>query len=147
ASPPTGGGRLAGGASGAAIGTVGASGGVERASVRVATPRATGGGVGAAGGRGDGAQLGTVVRSRESQLRFCYLESGVRADPALAGSVTLTVAIDAAGAVGAADVTGRSWGGEGAAAAERCILEKVRGWRFPARGGGGSYEFSFSFTR
>jgi hypothetical protein len=112
----------------------------------VSTPRATGSTAGTAG-PGDGAQLGTVVRSRESQLRFCYVESGLRVDPALAGSVTLAVTIEPSGAVTAAGVAQRSWSGEGASAAETCILQKVRGWRFPARGGGGSYEFSFSFTR
>ena len=87
------------------------------------------------------------MRSRESQLRYCYVESGLRADPALAGSVTLAVALDGAGAVTSVNVAKRSWAGEGATAAEGCILQKVRGWRFPVREGGGTYEFSFSFTR
>jgi len=75
----------------------------------------------------------------------CYSDQGLRADPDLAGRVTLALTVDAAGAVSAADVTDRTWQGAGATAAEGCILERVRGWRFTS--GAGRYELSFSFTR
>jgi len=46
------------------------------------------------------------------------------------------------------DITNRTWSGAGAGETERCIAEKIRGWRFPAsEAGGGTYGFSFSFTR
>lgn len=131
---------------GAAIGTVAASGSVARASVRVSAPRPTAGAPGGAT-RADAAPLGTAVRSRESQLRFCYTESGLRVDPELAGTVTVAVTLAAGGSVTAAEITARSWSGDGARAAETCILQKVRGWSLPARGTAGTYDFSFSFTR
>ena len=38
--------------------------------------------------------------------------------------------------------------GGGAAEAESCILDKIRGWRFPSSSaGGGTYAFPFNFTR
>ena len=135
------------GASGA-IGGVGPGGGtVSRAPVRISPPRPIDapsvGGV-----QRDVSELGTFVRGRESQLRFCYNEYGLKVNPALAGSVTTSITLTPAGAVTGVDVTNRTWSGAGASEAERCIAEKVRGWRFPASdAGGGTYAFSFSFTR
>jgi hypothetical protein len=88
------------------------------------------------------------VRGRESQLRFCYNEYGLKVNPALAGSVSASVTLTSAGAVTGVDITNRTWSGDGASETERCIAEKIRGWRFPASdAGGGTYAFSFSFTR
>ena len=143
------GGRLgAGGGEGGGIGGVGPGGGtVSRAPVRISAPRPIDapsvGGV-----QRDVAELGTFVRSRESQLRFCYNEYGLKVNPALAGSVSASVTLTPAGGVTGVNLTSRTWGGAGASETERCIAEKVRGWRFPSsEAGGGTYSFSFSFTR
>jgi len=137
-----------GGGAGGGIGGVGPGGGtVSRTPVRIAPPRPIDapsvGGV-----RRDVGELGTFVRGRESQLRFCYNEYGLKVNPALAGSVSASVTLTPAGGVSGVDITNRTWSGDGASETERCIAEKIRGWRFPASdAGGGTYAFSFSFTR
>ena len=143
-----GGGAGAGGGGGGGIGGVGPGGGtVSRAPVRISAPRPID--VPTIGGRQrDVAELGTFVRGRESQLRYCYNEFGLKVNPSLAGSVTTAVSLTANGGVSGVNVTNRTWSGAGASETERCIAEKIRGWRFPASdAGGGTYSFSFSFTR
>lgn len=138
----------AGGGAGGGIGGVGPGGGtVSRAPVRISPPRPIDapsvGGV-----QRDVSELGTFVRGRESQLRFCYNEYGLKVNPALAGSVSASITLTPAGGVTGVNVTNRTWSGAGASETERCIADKVRGWRFPSSdAGGGTYSFSFSFTR
>jgi len=136
------------GGAGGGIGGVGPGGGtVSREPVRIAPPRPIDapsvGGV-----RRDVSELGTFVRGRESQLRFCYNEYGLKVNPSLAGSVGAAVTLTGAGAVTGVNMTNRTWSGAGASETEQCIEQKIRGWRFPASdAGGGTYAFSFSFTR
>jgi hypothetical protein len=137
-----------GGTGGGGIGGVGPGGGtVSREPVRIAPPRPIDapsvGGV-----RRDVSELGTFVRSRESQLRFCYNEYGLKVNPALAGSVATAVTLTPAGGVTGINFTNRTWSGAGSSETEQCIAQKIRAWRFPASdAGGGTYAFSFSFTR
>ena len=142
-----GGGRGTGGGGGGGFGGVGAGGGMTRAGVRVDPPRVVA--PDALGGPGrDVGDLGNFVRSRESQLRFCYQEYGLKVNPSLAGKVNVSITLTGAGNVTGVDVTGRSWGGAGASEAENCIRQRIRGWRFPASDrGGGTYGFTFNFTR
>ncbi len=137
-----------GGGEGGGIGGIGPGGGtVSRTPVRILPPRPIDapsvGGV-----QRDVGELGTYVRSRESQLRFCYNEYGLKVNPALAGSVTASVSLTPGGGVTGVNVTNRTWSGAGAGETERCIADKIRAWHFPASdAGGGTYSFSFSFTR
>ena len=136
------------GGAGGGIGGVGPGGGtVSRTPVRIAPPRPID--APAVGGvRRDVSELGTFVRSRESQLRFCYNEYGLKVNPSLAGSVSAAVTLTPAGAVTGVNMTNRTWSGAGASETEQCVEQKIRGWRFPASdAGGGTYSFSFSFTR
>jgi hypothetical protein len=136
------------GGAGGGIGGVGPGGGtVSRAPVRIAPPRPID--APAVGGmRRDVSELGTFVRGRESQLRFCYNEYGLKVNPSLAGSVSAAVTLTSAGAVTGVAMTNRTWSGAGSRETEQCIEQKIRGWRFPASdAGGGTYSFSFSFTR
>jgi hypothetical protein len=141
------GGGLGTGGGGGGIGGVGGGGGMTRAVVRVEAPRVVA--PGDLGGPGrDVGDLGNFVRSRESQLRFCYQEYGLKVNPGLAGKVNVAITLTGAGNVTGVDITGRSWGGEGASEAEQCIRQRIRGWRFPASDrGGGTYGFTFNFTR
>jgi hypothetical protein len=138
----------AGGGAGGGIGGMGPGGGtVSRAPVRISPPRPIAapsvGGV-----QRDVNELGTFVRGRESQLRFCYNEYGLKVNPSLAGSVTASISLTPAGGVSGVNVTSRTWSGAGASETERCIADKIRAWRFPSsEAGGGTYSFSFSFTR
>ena len=92
--------------------------------------------------------IGDFVRSRNSQLQFCYEETRA-ANPALAGSTTVGVLLAPDGSVTRADVLRHSWEGRGAEQVEACMLSKVRTWKFPASDGGATRPYSFStvFTR
>lgn len=126
------------------IGKVNATGGVARATIRVAAPQV----VARPGERAsrDMAQLGTFVRSRQAQLQFCYQEQGLLLNPALAGSIGVEVTLAPTGAVAGARVSGRTWSGAGVAEAEGCILTRIRGWSFPASSAAGNETYSFSFV-
>ncbi len=126
------------------IGKVGATGGVTRANVRVAAPQV----VARPGERAsrDMAQLGTFVRSRQAQLQFCYQEQGLLLNPALAGSISVEVSLAPNGTVASARVGDRTWSGAGASEAEACILQRIRGWAFPASSAAGNETYGFSFV-
>ena len=142
-----GGGTGTGGGGGGGIGGVGGGGGISRAPVRVSAPRVID--APALGGPGRNTDdLGTYVRSREPQLRFCYNEFGLKNNPSLAGTVSVAITITGSGSVSNAEVTGGSLSGSGASAVHSCIQQRIRGWRFPSSSvGSGTYGFSFSFTR
>ncbi len=132
---------------GGGLGGVGGGGNVGFATVRVAPPsviRAE-----KTGGPGRNvAELGNYVRGRQSQLQFCYQEFGLKVNPQLAGTVGVAVTLTGAGKVTGVDITRRSWSGAGSAEAERCIRERVMGWSFPPSDqGGGTYSFSFVFSK
>lgn len=142
-----GGGSGTGGGGGGGIGGVGRGGGttLSKAPVRISAPRAVD--VPDVGGpRRNTDELGSFVRSRESQLRFCYNEYGLKSNPSLAGSITTAITLTESGSVTGVNITNRSWGGAGASEAESCIRSKIRGWRFPS-GTAGTYAFSFNFTK
>lgn len=135
-----------GGGGGGGIGGVGGGGGITRAAVRVSAPRPVHEENLGGPGRDVGA-LGDFVRSRESQLRFCYVEYGLKQNPSLAGTITVAITIASSGSVSNAAITDRTWGGAGASSAESCIRSKIEGWRFPAGSGSGTYSFPFNFTK
>ncbi|HET7457142.1 MAG TPA: AgmX/PglI C-terminal domain-containing protein [Gemmatimonadaceae bacterium] len=140
-----GGGLGTGGGGGGGIGGVGTGGGVARNAIRISAPKAIDVPE-VTRARGDVESLGNFVRSRESQLRFCYNEYGLKVNPSLAGSITTAITLTGSGSVTGVDVSSRSWSGAGSSEAESCIRNKIRGWRFPS-GNEGTYGFSFNFTR
>jgi hypothetical protein len=138
---------MGGGSAVTAIGGVSGGGGIGHEGVSVSAPRAIDV-PGLGGPTRDVGELGTAVRSHDSQLKFCYDEYGLKVNPGLAGSVTLAITLTAGGSVTNVLVNRRTWSGPGAAEAEMCILEKARSWHFPpSSAGGGTFEFSFNFTR
>ena len=69
-------------------------------------------------------------------------------NPQLAGSVAVAVTLTSEGAVTGVDITKHTWSGPGVAEAESCIKQRISGWKFPSsEHGGGTYSFSFSFSR
>ncbi len=138
---------LGGNGAGGGLGGVGGGGGVGFATVRVAPPSV----IHAENVGGPGrnvADLGDYVRGRNSQLQFCYSEYGLKVNPQLAGSVTVAVTLTSEGSVTGVDITRKTWSGPGAAEAESCIRQRISGWKFPSsEHGGGTYSFSFSFSR
>jgi hypothetical protein len=140
---------MAAGAAGAmgAIGGVAGSAGIGHEGIGVSAPRAID--VPNLGGPSrDMGELGTSVRNHESQLRFCYDEYGLKVNPGLAGSVTIAITMTGSGAVTGAKVSRRTWSGPGSAETEACVLQRARAWNFPSSSaGGGTFEFSFNFTK
>jgi hypothetical protein len=126
------------------IGKVNATGGVMRANIRVTAPQV----VARPGERPsrDMAQLGTFVRSRQAQLQFCYQEQGLLVNPGLAGSISVEVSLAPSGAVATARITERTWAGAGVSEAESCIMQRIRGWSFPASSAAGNETYGFSFV-
>jgi hypothetical protein len=140
-----GGGLGTGGGGGGGIGGVGGGGGIARTSIRISAPTAINV-PDVVRAKGNMEELGTFVRSRSSQIQFCYSEYGLKVNPSLAGSVTTAITLTSSGSVTSVDASGRSWSGPGASEAESCIRNKIRAWRFPA-GNEGTYSFTFNLTR
>jgi len=142
-----GGGLGTGGGGGGGVGGVGAGGGVVAAPVRVgrvAVVKAAA----VSGPSRDVSELGTFVRQREAQLRYCYTERGLKVNPSLAGTINVAITMTGSGNVTGVDITSRTWGGAGASEAESCIVSKIRSWKFPSSDlGGGTYAFPFNFTK
>jgi hypothetical protein len=139
--------NMGAGAGTGSIGAVQGTGGFGAQAVRISAPKVID--APSLGGPGrDVGELGTQVRDHQSQLRFCYDEFGLKVNPNLAGSVTMALTLTVAGAVTNAQITGRTWSGPGSDAAEQCILQRARAWKFSSSpSGAGTFEFSFNFTR
>lgn len=73
--------------------------------------------------------VGSVARSRDAELQFCYLE-GVKQHPDLAGRLTVHVRIAGDGSVTEAAVESRSWDRGKANGVEACVLNRISRWRF-----------------
>lgn len=73
-----------------------------------------------------------VVKRHQSEIRFCY-ESALQQHPELAGKVTARWVIAPTGDVETAEIAESSLGDP---AAEACMLQRVRRWRFPQPKGG-----------
>jgi hypothetical protein len=103
----------------------------------------------AAGGAGSPSRgspsFGNFVRTREPQLQFCYQEARA-SSPQLTGSATVAVTLADDGGVVDARIVRHSWsnGARGSDVVERCMLEKVRSWRFPSIGSRDEHVHSFS---
>ena len=94
------------------------------------------------------ADVGTFARGHEAQLHFCFDEFGRRVNPALAGTVTLSVAITEDGDVKEVGILRRTWSGSGTQEVEACIRDRVLRWKFPeVDGGAGVYPLTFVFTQ
>ena len=130
----------------AGVGSVSGTGSVGRAAVSVRAPSVVQ--PPPLGGPGrDMGDLGTYVRSRQSELRYCYEEHGLKANPGLAGTIYVAITIAGSGGVSNANITRRTWSGPGSSPAESCILSRIRAWRFPPSSAGeGTYAFPFNFT-
>jgi TonB family protein len=83
--------------------------------------------------------IARVIQRHQSEIKFCF-ESELQRDPRLAGKVAVAWTIDPTGAVSEAAVSESTLGSP---AAERCILDRVRRWRFPEPRGGGVVAVTF----
>lgn len=85
-----------------------------------------------------------VIRRHVVEVQRCY-ESGLAANPTMAGRVVVQLIIAGSGAVQTASITDSTLHD---AAVEQCIVTRVRTWTFPAPDGGGvvAVEYPFVFT-
>ena len=73
--------------------------------------------------------VGSVARSRDAELQFCYLE-GVKRHPELAGRLTVHVRVAGDGRVTEVAVESRSWDRGKAKDVESCVLSRISRWQF-----------------
>lgn len=87
-------------------------------------------------------QILKVINANVGKIQGCY-ERGLRDDPSIAGRVQVAWTIAAGG-----DVTGTriQTSTLGAPSVERCILDKIEQWQFPASKGRSQVVFPFSFS-
>ena len=74
-----------------------------------------------------------AMRSRTSQVRYCYAQLGLRYDPDLTGSIAVLVSLAAAtDTVTNVEITGRTWSTDGVTAGEveACVRTLIHDWRF-----------------
>ncbi len=88
--------------------------------------------------------IAKVIRRHQGEIKYCY-ESELNKDPSLAGKVAVAFVIDSTGAVSDASVSETTLNN---AAAERCMVSRIRRWKFPEPKGGGvvsvTYPWLFS---
>ncbi len=82
-----------------------------------------------------------IVRRHWNEIRYCY-ERELSHDPNLAGKVAVYFQIGPIGDVLRAEVRETTLANE---AAEQCMLENVRRWRFPQPAGGGLVDVNYPF--
>lgn len=74
-----------------------------------------------------------AMRSRTSQVQYCYAQLGLRYDPDLTGSIAIRVSLAAAtDTVTNVEITGRTWSTDGVTAGEveACVRTLIHDWRF-----------------
>jgi hypothetical protein len=86
-------------------------------------------------------EVARVIHSHMNEIRYCY-ESGILRDPTLAGKLLVDFRINPLGEVPAAAISESSLADEGV---RRCLLGKLRGWRFPQPRGGVQVAVSYPF--
>ena len=73
------------------------------------------------------------MRTRASQVQYCYAQLGQRYDPDLTGSIAVRVSLAAdTDSVTNVEITGRTWSTDGVTAGEveACVRTLIRDWRF-----------------
>ena len=85
--------------------------------------------------------IAAIVRRYLPQIQHCY-EQQLVTDPKLKGKVTMAWTIGGNGSVQSAEVAESSLGN---AEAEKCMTQKILGWKFPKPRGGGTVGVKYPF--
>lgn len=83
-----------------------------------------------------------VIDGNKNQIRYCY-EVELQRDDSLAGRVAVSWTIVATGLVEAVQIKESTIHN---AKIERCIVDKIKTWRFPAPAGGGTVDVNYPFV-
>ncbi len=87
-------------------------------------------------------QIEAVIQQNIGQIYYCY-EKGLQAQPGLNGRVFSEFVINGSGRVQVAQV-GRS--SLNSASVEKCMMSKIKGWKFPKPHGNVDVNVSYPFT-
>jgi hypothetical protein len=83
--------------------------------------------------------IARVIQEHQSEIKYCY-ETQLNRNPSLAGKVTVLFTIDGTGAVSDGQVSETTLNN---ADTERCMLAKIRRWKFPEPAGHGVVKVNF----
>lgn len=85
--------------------------------------------------------VGQIVRRHWNEIKYCY-ERELAKDPNLEGKVAVSFQIGPVGSVIRTTIAETTLGNS---AAEQCMLNQVKKWRFPAPEGGGVVDVTYPF--
>ncbi|MGZ6059046.1 MAG: AgmX/PglI C-terminal domain-containing protein [Myxococcaceae bacterium] len=83
--------------------------------------------------------IGRVIQEHQSEIKYCY-ETQLNRNPSLAGKVTVLFTIDGSGTVSDGQVSETTLNNPDT---ERCMLAKIRRWKFPEPASGGVVKVNF----
>ena len=86
-------------------------------------------------------EVAKVIHSHINEIRYCY-ESAILSDPSLAGKVLIDFRIGSRGAVDSAQTAGDSMNNSNVS---RCLVAKLKNWKFPSPRGGVQVAVSYPF--
>jgi hypothetical protein len=87
-------------------------------------------------------QIAAVIARHQGEVIYCY-EKGLQVQPKLSGRVQIRWTINGSGVVQGASVESSSLR---SASVEGCIVNRLRGWRFPKPVGGVNVKVSYPFV-
>ena len=83
--------------------------------------------------------IARVIQEHQSEIKYCY-EVQLNRNPSLAGKVTVLFTIDGSGTVVDGQVSETTLN---SAETEKCMLAKIRRWKFPEPAGNGIVKVNF----
>ena len=83
--------------------------------------------------------IARVIQEHQSEIKYCY-EVQLNRNPSLAGKVTVLFTIDGTGTVVDGQVSETTLN---SAETEKCMLAKIRRWKFPEPAGNGIVKVNF----
>lgn len=86
-------------------------------------------------------EVAKVIHSHLNEIRYCY-ESAILSDPSLAGKVLIDFRIGSRGSVDSAQTTGDSMSRPDVG---RCLVSKLKNWKFPSPRGGVQVAVTYPF--
>jgi len=87
-------------------------------------------------------EINAVIQRHLGQVRFCY-EQGLQSEPDLAGRVAIKFVIGSRGHVNVANIANSSLRSR---TVESCLVNKLKGWKFPEPRGGVDVKVSYPFV-
>jgi hypothetical protein len=90
-------------------------------------------------------EFATEAHRRQSSMTACFTQSGLGANPALHGRVTVRISLSDSGEVMRATVVDRSWSAAVPTEVESCIVHRVFVWHFPVARRSSIHDYTLTF--